>query len=473
MSIRPTLLEYWRHQQKLLGAIDKVVEAYDDSILDQRALRKAALELDNQLRSEIGFPADLTDSEEGYPAPWADSCMGDKRAAADALHDLVVALAEISDGRRWDGITARKELEQAATSYRSAIAALERLSGIRSYLYETARSLVELHVAFDEVAEVKRSPAGDDGQDYHFSRLKRAAAQPGKLVFIHYSCGLFAENAAAHNPVQFIAVKRGDGGGNRVFGSGPDAEFQSLEKFFDFVRERPDHVWVNWNMTGDPFGFEHLRSRFEQLGGHPPAFPDSLHLFDLKECLQQVYGVDFVPHPRLEQAAIANGLTMTDWLDPKAAREAFERGDWNALRLSVIRKSHVIGDLFTLAANGKLRVAAPGEAFASTNGAEGSDSGVKPTSAVQPAEELRTQYQDPDNYWRNVWLYEQRKAGVTNTAILAELARRANEFAPLESENGLRMAIKSIAQFHGWPHFEGKPGRPSARTKTAKSRSAV
>jgi hypothetical protein len=225
-------------------------------------------------------------------------------------------------------------------------------------------------------------------------------------------------------------------------------------------------------MTGDPYGFEHLRSRFQQLGGMPPDCPDSPHLFDLKECLQHIYGVDFVPHPRLEQAAIANGLTMTDWLDPKAASEAFERRDWNALRLSVIRKSHVIGDLFTLAASGKLRVAAPSE-VSSVQEAERRDSHVNSSYELEPTEELRSKYQDPDNYWRNVWLYKQRKAGATNTTILSELCSRAGEFAPLESENGLRMAIKSIAQFHGWPHLEGKSGRPRAKSDSEKSRSAV
>lgn len=81
---------------------------------------------------------------------------------------------------------------------------------------------------------------------------------------------------------------------------------------------------------------------------------------------------------------------------------------------------------------------------------------------IQPTDELRMNYRDPNNYWRNVWLYEQRRAGKTNAVILKELGARATDFAPLDSENALRTAIESIAEFHRWPLLKGKPGRPKA-----------
>jgi len=82
--------------------------------------------------------------------------------------------------------------------------------------------------------------------------------------------------------------------------------------------------------------------------------------------------------------------------------------------------------------------------------------------AIPASEGLRAGYRDPDNYWRNVWMYEQRKAGKTNAAILAELGSRAAEFSPLESGNALRSAIDSISQYHGWPTLRGKAGRPKS-----------
>lgn len=78
---------------------------------------------------------------------------------------------------------------------------------------------------------------------------------------------------------------------------------------------------------------------------------------------------------------------------------------------------------------------------------------------------LRKGYRDPDNYWRNVWLYEQRKAGKTNVVIRMELLARASEFEQLESDNALRTAIDSIAIYHGWPILKGKAGRPKSATR--------
>jgi len=78
--------------------------------------------------------------------------------------------------------------------------------------------------------------------------------------------------------------------------------------------------------------------------------------------------------------------------------------------------------------------------------------------AADPA--LRHTYHDPDNYERNVWLYERRKAGLTNAVILAALTQEAARFAPLETENALRTAIDQIAAFHGWPELKGRAGRP-------------
>lgn len=89
-----------------------------------------------------------------------------------------------------------------------------------------------------------------------------------------------------------------------------------------------------------------------------------------------------------------------------------------------------------------------------------------------PSEELRSSYQDPPNYWRNVWLYDRRKNGITNAAILAELRERGKEFTLLESENALRSAISSIAHYHHWPLQKGKAGRPRKSTTTRDSTSA-
>lgn len=100
---------------------------------------------------------------------------------------------------------------------------------------------------------------------------------------------------------------------------------------------------------------------------------------------------------------------------------------------------------------------------------------AKNDAARHPSADLMLGYRDPDNYWRNVWLYEQRKGGATNATILEALRKKASEkpdFFPLESENALRTAIDTIAAYHGWPALKGKAGRPKANHSIAKPHSA-
>lgn len=83
-------------------------------------------------------------------------------------------------------------------------------------------------------------------------------------------------------------------------------------------------------------------------------------------------------------------------------------------------------------------------------------------SLLEPSEELKITYRDPENYDRNVWLYRMRKEGRTNAEILSALGDRAEQFAPLETENALRSAIDAIARHHSWPPLKGKSGRRKA-----------
>lgn len=89
-----------------------------------------------------------------------------------------------------------------------------------------------------------------------------------------------------------------------------------------------------------------------------------------------------------------------------------------------------------------------------------------------PCDALQSTYRDPDNYWRNVWLYGLRKNGATNAEILSRLKNRASEFSLIDTENALRSALDAIADHHGWERLRGKPGRrrgDSNRTSAADS----
>jgi hypothetical protein len=78
--------------------------------------------------------------------------------------------------------------------------------------------------------------------------------------------------------------------------------------------------------------------------------------------------------------------------------------------------------------------------------------------SVEPSEDMRQRYQDPSNYWRNVWLYELREHGMTMDEIVRKLVERGKDFYEIYEHNAIRSALKSIADHHGWPRIRGKPG---------------
>jgi hypothetical protein len=92
---------------------------------------------------------------------------------------------------------------------------------------------------------------------------------------------------------------------------------------------------------------------------------------------------------------------------------------------------------------------------------DGNDAAAE-SGQLKADESLRPGYHDPDNYWRNVWLYEQRKAGKSNADIRSGLAHHPAKFETLITDNAVRSAIDSIASYHKWPPLKGKPGRPRA-----------
>lgn len=133
----------------------------------------------------------------------------------------------------------------------------------------------------------------------------------------------------------------------------------------------------------------------------------------------------------------------------------------------------VVVQPFTSVAPSKALHTSPADSPKPAEGKEAADSGNEFTSApeggrssTEPAaasEDMRAKYHDPDNYWRNVWLYERRKSGKKNREILDELKiEKGQEFSHLETDNALRTAIESIAIHHNWLMLQGKAGRPKS-----------
>ena len=71
-------------------------------------------------------------------------------------------------------------------------------------------------------------------------------------------------------------------------------------------------------------------------------------------------------------------------------------------------------------------------------------------------------YPTPENHERDKWIYEQRKAGRTIPEIIRDLTERP-EWYLLNSDNGIRDAVKRYANYARLPVPRKRPGKPRGR----------
>lgn len=126
-----------------------------------------------------------------------------------------------------------------------------------------------------------------------------------------------------------------------------------LEEFFKYAKNHEDCIWLHWNMRDANYGFEALEHRFKVHGGEPFVIPESLR-FDLARVLVELYGVDYIGHPRLEMLAKKNEITTLYFLNGEKEARAFENGKYVALHRSTLRKVDIISDVAFRAGSDKL-----------------------------------------------------------------------------------------------------------------------
>ena len=194
-------------------------------------------------------------------------------------------------------------------------------------------------------------------------RLTDIFGKQNRILVIHYSCESFYDRGEAESPrITSIAVRnlataqaksfsihqlaerdesvlREDIGGNY-----DRLETRMLEEFFNFARNHEDCIWLHWNMRDANYGFEALEHRFKVYGNEPFVIPELLR-FDLARVLMELYGVNYVGHPRLEILAKKNEISTRDFLNGEKEARAFENGKYMALHRSTLRKVEIISDI--------------------------------------------------------------------------------------------------------------------------------
>jgi hypothetical protein len=179
---------------------------------------------------------------------------------------------------------------------------------------------------------------------------------------IHYSCESFeCEDNQLHSPrITSVAVRRLDVGQVAYFsihdvaeGTGAltetrddldSLEREMLRRFYEQVQLSGEVEYLHWNMRDARYGFAAIDHRYEILGGSPIMIPERSRL-SLSQLLLDIYGTEYIEHPRLESLGRKNGITMLGFLGGADEARAFSDGRYADLQQSTLRKVDVLADI--------------------------------------------------------------------------------------------------------------------------------
>ena len=193
-------------------------------------------------------------------------------------------------------------------------------------------------------------------------------SNPDNVCVVHYSCESFYDREEGRSPrITSIALRKLDSAQTTSFSIHQTAEtnnwLHEIEKHYDELEEEmlnrffcrlssfQGTKYLHWNMRDANYGFQAIEHRFRILSGKDakPYLVDEKHKIDLSRLLKDIYGSDYIGHPRMEQLLCKNNIARRDFLPGQEEAKAFENRNFAALHLSTLRIVDVIANIAVLA----------------------------------------------------------------------------------------------------------------------------
>jgi hypothetical protein len=204
--------------------------------------------------------------------------------------------------------------------------------------------------------------------DLQTAQLTRALNAGEDVWAVHYACESFYDLLDHPPAISAIAVSSVPPGEDRTFSiidePGQDAETKALERFYSWLRGRPDAHLVHWNMNKTEFGFDALanRSRYLNAEGPDPPSHSQDRLYDLDELLKHRHGSDYARNPRLSTLITLNAISARYSMTGAEQAEAYRRGEHAALARSTSDRVRAISQIAVLFTAGTLQTERSGPA---------------------------------------------------------------------------------------------------------------
>jgi len=117
-----------------------------------------------------------------------------------------------------------------------------------------------------------------------------------------------------------------------------------LDAFYTHVGSFRGMKYLHWNMRDINYGFAALEHRHRVLGGTPIVIDDDKKI-DFSRLLIDIFGADYIGHPRLENLLMKNSIRPRDFLTGAQEADAFEQRNFVGLHQSTFRKVDVLADV--------------------------------------------------------------------------------------------------------------------------------
>lgn len=204
------------------------------------------------------------------------------------------------------------------------------------------------------------------------AKMENLQDQAATTLVVHYSCESFYDKTDGKTPrVTSIAVRNLASGQTDSFSIHQvaeerhvkfdcisdhydDLERQMLDRFFEFARTRQHCNWVHWNMRDVNYGFAAIEHRIRVLGGTPIQISED-RKFDFSRALVDIFGINYISHPRLEMLLEKNKITAKDFLTGTQEADAFDNKEFVKLHQSTLRKVDCLANLFERTMNDNLQ----------------------------------------------------------------------------------------------------------------------
>lgn len=195
------------------------------------------------------------------------------------------------------------------------------------------------------------------------ARLDELFEQSAITLVIHYSCESFYNKTDGKTPrITSIAVRNLASGQtdsfsihqiaeeehvdfDKIAAHYDDLEKKMLDRYFEFIRSRQHYNWVHWNMRDVKYGFAAIEHRYRVLGGTAIQISED-RKFDLSRALINLYGADYIGHPRLESLIALNKITAKDFMTGKQEADAFDNKEFVRLHQSTLKKVGILANIF-------------------------------------------------------------------------------------------------------------------------------